>query len=228
MKLQWEKNRSWIAHFDILGFKSMIEFANRPIPLEIVKSKIDEIINYLKSNIESEYPDIDFQHFADTFIIYSRSERVNDYLHLALMCKRFIAQCIKIRLPVRGAISYGEIIFGHNRKIIMGSAFLESYVYGEDQDWIGLILSPSASTVLIDNNIQPIRDGFTNCDIPMRKLSDDKVYAYNFFNHRSNNKCPFIPFLDEMLQQAPEKEKPKYLNTINFIKNNYPVQTRLE
>jgi len=227
MDHQWETFQAWVAHFDILGFKSMIEHEDQSLALKILKSKLDEVIVKLKSEIESKDECVDFQFYADTFIFYSKSEKINDYPLLVRACKNFINECIYRRLPVRGAISYGELIFGHNRKIIIGSAFLESYVYGEDQNWIGLILTPSASSQLIDHNLLPIRHGFINRDIPMRKFSifEDKIYAYRFINGSTNYKCPLLPYLNEMLQQASQREKVKFINTIKFIEKHYTVHS---
>jgi len=225
---QWETNQGWIAHFDILGFKSMIEYEDQSLAIERLKGQLDYVIVKLKSDIEPKVKQIDFQFYADTFIIYSKSKKIHDYALLIRACKNFINNCIKKRLPVRGAISYGEIIFGHNRKIIIGSAFLESYVYGEDQNWIGLILTPSASSRVIEENSSPARHGFINRDIPMRKFSifEDKIYAYRFINNGSTNyECPLLPILNEMLQKAPQREKVKYVNTIKFIEKHYTVHT---
>lgn len=205
---QWKTNQAWIAHFDILGFKSMIEHKDQSLAIELLKRKLDAVIVKLKSEIESKDEHIDFQFYADTFMIYSKTEKLNDLPLLIRACKNFINKCIYKKLPVRGAISYGEMIFGHNRKIIIGSAFLESYVYGEDQNWIGLILTPSASSRLIDHNLLPTRNGFINRDIPMRKFSifEDKVYAYRFINGSTNYECPLLPILNEMLQKAPPRK----------------------
>ena len=78
--------------------------------------------------------------YTDTFIIYSKATQTTGYPELVRASKNFINTCIYKRLPIRGAISHGELILGHDNKILMGKAFLESYEYGEDQNWIGLIL----------------------------------------------------------------------------------------
>jgi hypothetical protein len=225
MEQEWETTQSWIAYFDILGFKSMIEYENESIALQVLKSKIDEVINKLEEDIDSKDERVDFQFYADTFIIYSKSEKINDYPLLVRVSKNFINNCIYEKLPVRGAISYGELIFGHRRKIILGKAFLESYVYGEDQNWIGLILTPSASCQLLQHDLIPTRHGFINKDIPMRRFSifEDKIYAYRFINGSTNFNCSLLPHLNEMLQKAPQREKVKFLNTIKFIEKHYPI-----
>ncbi|MBU4343975.1 MAG: hypothetical protein L6247_00875 [Desulfobacteraceae bacterium] len=223
MENNWNSYQAWVAYFDILGFKSIIEHEDQSFELELLKRKLDEVIIKLEKKIEAKSKHVKYQQYADTFIIYSKTQDVVDYGPFLRVCKDFISNCIYKRLPIRGAISYGELIFGHDKKVLIGKAFLESYVYGEDQNWIGLILTPSASTQLLSNNLNPLRHGFINQDIPMRKFSifDDKIYAYIFINGSTSCKCPALPMLKEMYSKAPKKEKAKYKNTIKFIEKYY-------
>lgn len=218
---------AWIAHFDILGFKSIIDNDNGSLTLAILQSSINEIIDDLRRDVSEFEESVDYLFYADTFLIYSKSERVNDYPGFIRVSKNFITRCICKLIPVRGAISYGELTFGHDKKILMGRAFLESYVYGEDQNWLGLILTPSATNKLKEHDLQPIRHGFINRDIPMRKHSifDEEIYAYFFINGSTDFQCPLLPILREMMQHSPKAEKIKYLNTIKFIERHYKVHT---
>lgn len=227
MKDNWESHYTWIAHFDILGFKSLIDQEYQSLTIESLKSNIDEVISKLEKEIESHGEHIDFHFFADTFIIFSKNDKINDYPALISVSKSFINSCTYIRLPVRGAISFGSVQFGHQKKIIIGKAFLEAHEYSEDQNWIGLILTPSATKELNLHNLNPNRHGFVNKDIPLRKYSDnkEKVYAYRFINGSTNFECTLLPALNEMLHFAPENQKEKYSNTINFIKKYYTVHT---
>ena len=104
-------------------------------------------------------------------------------------------------------------------------AFLESHVYGEDQNWLGSILTPSATEELKKNNLEPSHHGFINRDIPMRKYSefDERVYAYYFGNGSTNFQSPLLSPLKEMMHHSPEPVKIKYENTIKFIEKYYSV-----
>ena len=227
MDISWDTIETWIAHFDILGFKSRINYDDQSLLLEIFKSSIDEAITKLEKDVNHFHDVIEYISYADTFIIYSKSTETTGYPELVRASKNFINTCIYKRLPIRGAISHGELILGHDNKILMGKAFLESYEYGEDQNWIGLLLSPSASMKLKSINLDPIRHGFINHDIPLRRFSifDKNVYAYRFINGSTNYTCPLLPVLNEMLQKAPDKEKVKYMNTIRFIEKYYTVHS---
>jgi len=227
MNSQWTTYQAWIAHFDILGFKSIIKNESASLSVNIVKSKLDQVIEKLKKDTSDFGKNVEYLFYADTFIIYSKSDRISCYPELIRVSKNFINTCIYKKLPVRGAVSFGDISFRHDKRILMGKAFLESYVYGEDQNWLGLLLTPSASKELLQNGLEPSRHGFINRDIPLRKYSifDDSIYAYCFINGSTNFQCPLLPALNEMMHMAPAKDKIKYENTIKFIEKYYTVQS---
>ena len=158
--------------------------------------------------------------YADTFIFYSKSDQALDYSLMICVAQRFICECIYIKLPVRGAISFGELIFGHEKKILMGKAFLDSCKYGEDQNWLGLLLTPTATRKVYEYSLNPLHHSYINQDIPLRQYSkfDPKVFAYTFCDGSANYSNPLLGDLDEMLKTAPVAAKVKYENTIEFIK----------
>ncbi|MGP8153275.1 MAG: hypothetical protein ACLQBQ_03900 [Smithella sp.] len=227
MTKEWNNYQAWIAHFDVLGFKSIIDTKNY-LTLKILQVTISEVLSDLNKNVSVFQEDVNYLFYADTFVIYSKSDKVNDYPGFIRIAKNFIVKCIYKKLPIRGAVAFGEITLGHDNKIVMGKAFLESYVYGEDQNWLGLILTPSASIKLKEEGLDPIHHGFVNQDIPLRKYSifDERVYAYKFINGSTNYKCPLLPALEEMRHRAPIKEKVKYENTIRFIEKHYTVHKK--
>ena len=200
MDTSWNSIKTWVAHFDILGFKHRINYDDQTLLLEILKSSIDEVIEQMEEKNQDFENVISYTSYADTFIIYSKTLETSGGIVLVESSKDFLKTCILKRIPVRGAISYGELILGHNNRIIMGKAFLESYEYGEDQNWIGLLLTPSASFQLRSVGLDPTRNGFVNCDIPLRKYSifDENVYAYRFINGSTSFTCPLLPMLNEM------------------------------
>ncbi|MDO9082713.1 MAG: hypothetical protein Q7U56_05475 [Humidesulfovibrio sp.] len=193
------------------------------LPIAILKRTINKIIEKLHKGIQNFSDTIEYTHYADTFLIYSKTEDSSGYPALVRAAKNLITSCIDNRLPARGAIAYGEVSFGHGDRIIIGKAALESYTYCEDQDWIGLLLTPTASQQLKSIGLEPVRHGFINKDIPLRKLCREGVYAYKFINGSTSYRCPQLQALHEMRNRAPEDVKHKYQNTIHFIERYYTM-----
>ena len=142
---QCETHECWVAHFDILGFKSLLDQGWMEFKTVLSQSKIDDILNAIENTSPYYRANIDYLFYADTFIFYSKSDQGQDYTSILCVAQRFIRECISIKLPVRGAISFGELIFGHEKRILMGKAFLESYEYSEDQNWLGPRACPARS-----------------------------------------------------------------------------------
>ena len=217
---QWETHECWVAHFDILGFKSLLDQGWMEFKTVLSQSKIDEIIECINDMPALHREHIDYLFYADTFIFYSKSDQVKDYPSMLSVAQKFMRKCISIKLPVRGAITFGELIFGHEKKILMGKAFLESFEYSEDQNWLGLLLTPSATRKVSEYSLNPLHHSYINRDIPLRRHSifNSDVFAYTFCEGIANFPCPLLGDLDEMLKTAPAAEKVKYENTIEFIK----------
>lgn len=222
---QWETYECWVAHFDILGFKSLLAHQSRDFKTILSQIDIDEIIESIDAMPPLYREHVDYLFYADTFIFYSKSGQIQDYPSILSVAQRFIRKCISIKLPVRGAISFGELIFGHEKKILMGMAFLESYEYSEDQNWLGLLLTPSATKEVYKHSLNPLRHSYINREIPLRKhtIFNEDIYAYTFCEGSANFPCPLLGDLNEMLQAAPVAEKTKYENTIGFIKKHDKV-----
>ncbi len=217
---QWETHECWVAHFDILGFKSLLDQGWMEFKTVLSQSKIDDILNAIESISPYFRANIDYLFYADTFIFYSKSDQAQDYTSMLSVAQKFIRECIYIKLPVRGAISFGELIFGHEKKVLMGKAFLESYEYSEDQNWLGPLLTASATRKVSEYSLNPLHHFYINRDIPLRRHSifNPDVFAYTFCQGSANYSNPLLGDLDEMLKTAPAAEKVKYQNTIEFIK----------
>ncbi len=221
MSDNWTESEAWVAYFDIWGFKSFSE--NERI------RKIDDAIKRLKELTKEFEENLEYLFFADTLVIYSKSKKINDYPALITISKRFYHDSIYSSLPMRGAISYGEIKVGHDKRILMGKASFDSHEYCEGQKWLGMILTPSASLELKKHGLKPERHGFKNYDVPMDKVKrefDNPLYAY-CFNHGGNNfssECPLLQPLREMMDEAKSsKDKEKYKRTIKFLEEHYSL-----
>ena len=108
--------------------------------------------------------------------------------------------------------------------MIIGPSFVEAYEYCESQNWIGLLLSPSATLAVRNGGLEPLHHDFVKDNIPLKdpSLENDNLLAYRFQNGSSNYESPLISFLDEMRHFAPEDVKVKYTNTLDFIRKLSP------
>lgn len=216
----WNRQETWVAVFDILGFKELVGQADNDLTRAVLTSRLDELIEVLKSNL-SISSQLQYHIFSDTFIVMAPDLDVRRYPGFLNICKQFINKSIYIELPVRGAISVGPVFISKDPLVVIGSSFLEAYEYCEDQDWIGLLLAPSAIQLLRKHNLEPLRHDFVRDELPLRKKPIDNVLAYRFQNGRASFRSPLIVHLNQMQKGAPELAKSKYSRTVAFIEKHY-------
>ena len=125
----------------------------------------------LKAGVKGFEENVGYVFYADTFIFYSKSDENKHYPGLRHAATLFIEKCIYKGIALRGAISFGEIAVGHDNRIMIGRAFLDTHQYCEDQDWLGLILTPKASDQLKKMELDPSKHSFIYGEIPWRERS---------------------------------------------------------
>lgn len=135
----------YIAYFDLLGIreyhrnKSWIQIYAR---YEDVVERASDDSTYRNDLIEKVW-------FSDSFIFLTRDNTKESFLALEQFSRKFIYFCLSSRVPLRGAISYGESYFDSENNILFGSPLIEAYEIGEGQDWIGLVYCKSAEEKII-------------------------------------------------------------------------------
>jgi len=219
----WNEKNGYIGVFDILGFKGHINNADNKILRTILTDRLAELFIVLESDI-TEHGQLNYMVFSDTFIVHAPDMNGGSYGWFLKQCKNLIERSIYVRLPLRGAISAGTVFTSDNPPIIIGQPFVEAYEYCEDQNWIGLLLTPSATTAIRDSDLEPLRHDFvSDKGIPLEKKKESvkNVLAYRFSNGSANFKSPLLSPLQEMRHSAPRKDKEKYDKTIEFIKKHY-------
>jgi hypothetical protein len=218
--IEWTRRETWVGVFDILGFKTLINQAEDEFHRIYLMSQIDDIYETLKSDI-MEKGKLEFLAFSDTFILLTEDQELASYPWFLLQCTHIIHRSIEVRLPVRGAISVGVAYTSSAPTIVLGKPFVEAYEYCEDQDWIGLLMTPTATTRLRTGGLEPLHHDFVNEKVPLRKMSPENVLAYRFQNGSANYSCYLLPYLQEMHHLAPVSVKGKYQRTMDFIEKHY-------
>lgn len=215
MQSEWKTLTTYVAHFDILGFKEHMDCADASFKMQLLKNKLSGIITDTEARASNFSDRIGLILYADTLVLYSRTVDDSGYPELIRAAKDLITKCIYSRLPVRGAVAYGELSIGYNDRVLVGKAALDSYQYCECQDWIGLLLTPSCTDRLSQLELKPIRHGFFQSEIKTNERCKENFYgvAYGFESHREL----ILPILLELRDTAPEKSKHKYSNTLNFL-----------
>jgi len=105
--------------------------------------------------------------FSDSFLIYTKDGSEKSYVLIQQVSKHFLESNIYIRVPLRGATSYGDLYMDEENSIFLGHSLIEAYTYCEDQDWINIILTPSATIKAQKMGFTPSHHSFTNKNIKL-------------------------------------------------------------
>jgi len=210
-------SNGWVSYFDVLGFSASVN-TGRWFDVWLVYSKAIK-------EFKKEYglgPHVEGIWFSDTFVLYS-SDCVE------AKSRAFVYSLVCRGIPVRGAMSYGKFYANKEYNVFFGPALIEAYNYGEHQDWIGFVLTPSAikQMAVIGSPADRMID-YAYWDIPCKSLEQKqptRLPAYIIGkNLRLNGRNLALDKLREIelsLQSNHNTEfVSKYQNTIRFIEAN--------
>ena len=85
---------------------------------------------------------IDYAYFSDTILLWSPYHPL--YVRPFFdACGNMIQESLEVGLPLRGAISIGDVLFNREKGVFLGAALIEAARLEKDQRWIGATLSPT-------------------------------------------------------------------------------------
>ncbi|WP_054030975.1 hypothetical protein [Desulfatitalea tepidiphila] len=210
----------WFCYLDLLGFARQVETKSINQILPLYEKALDSID--ISRNDKGKHG-ISFSWFSDTFIIFSQSNSAQEFALVEQAGRLFFQKLIMNQIPVRGAISCGDLYTQLERNVFIGPALIEAYRYGEGQNWLGFVLTPSAIKQL-DRIGLPAHERLVYRMIPGDGIINSElsgpVYAFAFNNGQINGQSVFIRPLEAMKRKADEKNRTKYNNTLEFLHAN--------
>ena len=215
----------WAGFFDLLGMKRMSE-SDSYIYFDTISKTIEELKYRAKA-----CDNVGYAWFSDSFFVYTNDDSIASFLAIDSTCRHFFYDLIMMEIPVRGAISCGQLYSDIKNNIIFGKALTEAYKYSEAQDWIGFILTPSAK-MRLDNLKSPANDlnNYACHNIPYNKESDKlikKLPACIIGNW--DDKDQSVDCLKNMLSKNTENRiKKKYERTLLFIQDHQDLKEGLK
>jgi hypothetical protein len=223
---KWIRSESWIACFDILGFRKLISSEDDDFNALSIRLDYEDTILYLEKSCKGYEPEgINYCWFSDTFLMFTPDDSALLYTVITDAAKYFLTKCLNSRIPICGAISVGHFVRSKDNRAFMGRAFLDAFEYGDEQDWLGLVLTPAAIRKARSFDLEPMHHDFIPSDkIPMKESSNKSnkdVMAYRFQNGATDLPSYLLPRLHDMKMHSEEKYRCKYERTEKFIEEHY-------
>lgn len=133
------ENEKFVAFFDILGYKELVqnlsvnELKER---MEKVSELVKKYIYYAELSFECD-GEINYVIFSDSIVFYSKDMTANSFKSICMIANSFLFFSILDYMPVRGAISHGEFYIDKEKNIFFGKALVKAYETEGMQKWSG-------------------------------------------------------------------------------------------
>ena len=213
--------KRWVSYFDRLGFRNY----SREHDLISVFCETCSWLATAKQEGQN-YANVEFAWFSDTIIFYSTDDSRMSFQAVAGASRSFFDELLNSKIPVRGALAFGDFYGDKANSLFLGKALVDAYEYGEKFDWLGFVLHPSALTRMAEVG-QPVSDlTYKQWDAEFKNkktnaVEKENVVAYlvgpgSIMPVAGGN--PYLQALEERAGSTDCKShKRKYENTIQFI-----------
>jgi hypothetical protein len=221
-------SKKWMGYFDLLGMKQLYRSKNHISIFVALSSAIEKF-----KERTTAWQNVGYAWFSDTFIVYAADDSGESFVAIDNISRWFFYFLITADIPVRGAISCDGFYVDRENDLFFGEALIEAYEYGELQDWIGLLLCPSAEENLKRLGSPAERHlNYAYTDVPFHKEQKkrisklrDNLPACILGNWVSvNDQNPIVGRLNRLKERIfDENIRSKYDRTIEFILKNKRV-----
>ena len=191
------QNYRTVAFLDILGFKQKI----RETPIEELASKYESLIDTAEAlnrpslpgrSLPSLFPDHKKNLpwcikniFSDSIILISHDNTQLSAMKLLVYTWRLTQVFIAYKMPLRGAITCGELYTNPQKNITLGKALTTAYEIENKQQWIGTVIDNDMKERMPElfqniTNISILSDIFFEYDVPLKDGSTKKFHTLNW------------------------------------------------
>ncbi len=239
-------NLRYVAHIDILGFRSIVEKSDDDAWNLLAIFCNDTILAldnlYKNATLRDSDKPINERYkcvlFSDTLLIFTLSDEWEDLLIIVFLVGQLFAVSVEKCIPVRGAISYGKFSINEEKSLYVGKALIDAYDISESSQWQGIVVSDQVAEKLLTKNNAYASELIRKWNLEFKENDEIKskdCYVINWvkaFKGRFNIPAPisvenwykafekwFGPF--ENLHPSIQK---KYINTVNFINDCLSVK----
>lgn len=214
-----QKKTGAVTFLDVLGWKGIWQSEDNPVrTLQCIVEETKKVA----ASISKEFSlptdterglqiETAVLSISDTIVLFTTAEAKTAIEIHARICAWLLPYALKQRIPLRGAIGYGQYIVADN--IMLGAAVDEAASWHEATDWVGVILAPSAYIKTRADDVgcivEYMRIPFKHPEKNLVKCVDWKYKDLDELNEIIDSKGPLLPEI-----------APKYLNTLAFLERN--------
>lgn len=215
----------WVACLDIMGVKKLIK---EEYWLRVFDVYAQAINNFQRDAFDGHL--IRRITFSDSFILYTTDGSALSYRAIDSFVRHFFVSLVNKKIPIRGAMSFGELYADDANDLYFGKALIEAYKTSECQDWIGYVLCETASGQLRKVGLPANkRLNYAEYPVPFKNYENEKVVRHERLlpsfiigespSAQGQKRCRTALLAMAKQHKGTEIEK-KYENTLKFLDKN--------
>ena len=160
----------WIAYFDILGFKKLVDKYKGNIDsfVNVTYYEILEEIEKRTGRISEDLSKVNYAWFSDSFILFTEDDTCASFSSLDIVLWEVFQKMMWKGYMLRAALSVGEFYSNIERHTYIGPALIDAYGYADKQKWIGLVLTPEAHKKLSEPGYAIDRIRYSEYQVPIK------------------------------------------------------------
>jgi len=226
----------YVAHFDMLGFKSAIarNLDEAWGALCDLRSSMDKILRIAIGSISTDQVIADRIRayiFSDSILIFTFSNKPEDLKAILILSSHLFSDSLASCVPLRGGISFGKFYFDLEQHLFCGIPFVQAYQIAERAQWLGIVVHDSVAKNYFDEPSKPTSGKtpvLVQWDVPIKPSGQKKHWVINWphiFKHSFNKPAPittedFYQAFERLFgsyDKLKEDARIIYVNTVEFI-----------
>lgn len=232
---------SFVAFFDILGFKNLVEKNKHEDLMELYNDSLYETLDLTDSifspiyNVitpEAEKDSLDIKTFviSDSIILIQNNFSQRGLLNLIAKCQALVSMAMSDGIPVRGGISFGPVSVIQNKRgtTIVGRGLTKAYTIEASQQWSGGVIDKECFDLfpyangkdfiqkLLENKENPL---IIKYNVPLKESKFKVGYCINWPQNRllKNENDIRSAFIKHKKEISSEKEQTIVENSVKFF-----------
>lgn len=226
----------YVAHFDMLGFKSAIvrNLDEAWGALSDLRASMDKILNMAIGELSSNKiisDRIKAYIFSDSILIFTFSNQPEDLMAILILTSQLFSDSLASCVPLRGGISFGEFRFNCDKHLFCGKPFVQAYQIAERTQWSGIVVHDSVANKYFNESSSPTsgeKPILVQWNVPIKPSGQKKHWVINWphiFKDSFNKPAPitteeFYQAFESLFgpyNELEENAKIKYVNTVEFV-----------
>lgn len=240
----------YVAFFDILGFRDLVTKNTHEYLKKLYFNEFDFSISSSLSDVNASIigpieKAINSMTISDSIIFWTNSDSLESFFIIFRAASALMISSFSMGLPLRGAITIGEISISHGfyeynqssiKSSLIGKPLVKAYEMEKQQNWSGCIIDDECINLYLEsikkrNLSEEDPFGISNLinsklileyEVPLKENKFEKKYVINWtmggiFDHYKISEIEKA-FSDHKKSTEREDVKIKIINTLEFYK----------